>query len=184
MKARLSHVSVMSSTNMLKQIKARREVSMFASQPQANGTNDQIIWRVLIQPWRLRLSSKFPTFGASLVNDNGERCLIFNMQNGGNATANPQRTFPSSCAAASPAAADSAWRPCHLAFYCHWPAIQAGNTQTQLLTGRVHPHSSRQERPPCRFFCSLLATNFQMTQRFMDLYGDSFASELHWAMFP
>lgn len=29
----------MSSTNMLKQIKARREVSMFASQPQANGTN-------------------------------------------------------------------------------------------------------------------------------------------------
>lgn len=43
MKARLSHVSVMSSTNMLKQIKARREVSMFASQPQANGTNDQII---------------------------------------------------------------------------------------------------------------------------------------------
>lgn len=25
------------------QIKARREVSMFASQPQANGTNDQII---------------------------------------------------------------------------------------------------------------------------------------------
>lgn len=87
---------------------------MFAFQRQANGTIDQVIL-VLIRPWRLHPSSKFTTFGASLVNDNGERCLIFNMQNGGNATANPQRTFPSSCTAAAPAAADSAWRPCHLA---------------------------------------------------------------------
>lgn len=160
-------------------IKARREVSMFASQPQANGTNDQIIQRVLIQPWRLRLSSRFPTFGASLVNDNGERCLIFNMQNGGNATANPQRTFPSSCAAAAYAAADSAWRPCHLASllplasHPGWkhtnPATHGPSASSLISTGTSSLH----------IFFSLLATNFQMTQRFMDLYGDSFDSELH-----
>lgn len=83
MEASFSHVTVMSSTNIPPeintQIKARCAASMFASQRQANGTNYQIMSRVLIHPWRPRLSSKFPTFGASSVNDNGERCLIFNM---------------------------------------------------------------------------------------------------------